>query len=71
MFDKGSTERQLFSEYYKLCEKHWNIDQGAEALCDDVEVFREKYETGDNFAAYLGIALMNRAKHLEQKGGRP
>jgi hypothetical protein len=62
MFGKESKERKLFADFYKLCEKHWNLEHGYDAMFEDIDEFRSEYETGDNFASYLCIALQDRIK---------
>lgn len=64
MFDKDSKERKLFADYYNLCSKHWNLEHGYDEMFEDVDDFRKKYETGDNFVTYLCIALQDRIKNL-------
>lgn len=69
MFGKGSKERELFAEFYKICEKYWlpeAIDNKAwwDEMWEATDEFRKKYETEDKFAAYLVIAFRDRLKNL-------
>ena len=67
MFEKNGKERLLFSEYYKMCETYWNATTEAEIneAINKVDDFRSKFEDGTNFAAYLGMGLMERLKRKD------
>ena len=61
MFDKGSKERQMFADFYRICEKNWDL-KDPEQLIADADMFRSQYEDGSCFAAYLAMGLMERLK---------
>ena len=65
-FQKGSMEFEMFTEYWKLCQKHWipeDKDKYWEALIQDITDFERKYGmTG--LARKLGNAL---ARDIEER----
>ena len=68
MFDKKSKERQMFADFYKLCEKFWKVpekDDGYyDALLEEAKQFQQKYESGDGFARSLHDALVDRVQKV-------
>lgn len=68
MFGKDSKEWQMFAEYFKLCEKFWELpEKDAESFYDTAYKesgdFAEKYKTEDQFSYYLAMSLLDRIKH--------
>lgn len=65
-FQKGSEEFLLFQDFWKLCQKHWiveNNDDYWQQLVNDANAFVEKY--GEmSFAKILALAFMD-AKEKE------
>lgn len=46
-FTKGSEEWLMFSEFWKLCQKHWKIETSEkywQDLIDDCNDFADKYK---------------------------
>jgi len=76
MFDKNSKERQMFADFYKLCEKFWKVPladkEYYDAMIAETHEFQKKYETGDGFAISLHDAIVDRAKRIwrEQHGAK-
>ena len=78
-FIKGAKEWNMFAEFYVLCEKWWNPPKGNsyeankwfDEMWRETDEFRKKYETPDNFAAYLVIAFMDRLKNLTSNQKTP
>lgn len=72
-FEKNSPERQMFAEYYELCEKWWDVT--PDKIDDDmwVEIVREtnlfcgKYSTQDDkFATHLVTLLISRIECIQR-----
>lgn len=65
-FTQNSKERQMFLDYWNLCQKHWepeDTDEYWKAVIADVYDFVEKHGTVE-MASHLGVALVNT---LEEK----
>jgi sulfur relay (sulfurtransferase) DsrC/TusE family protein len=46
-FNKGSEEWMMFTDFWQLCQKHWEVeltDEYWEKLIDDANTFYEKYK---------------------------
>lgn len=73
-FEKGSKERALFADYYKLCEKYWEPtreelsnknDAFWNGFMSDVDGFANKYSTGeDKFAVHLAGLVASRISDM-------
>ena len=68
MFGKDSKEWQMFAEYFKLCEKFWELpEEDAESFYDAAYKeggdFAEKYKTDDQFSYYLTMSLLDHIKY--------
>ena len=68
MFGKDSKEWQMFAEYFKLCEKFWELpEKDTESFYDAAYKeggdFAEKYKTDDQFSYYLTMSLLDHIKH--------
>ena len=68
MFGKDSKEWQMFAEYFKLCEKFWELpEEDTESFYDAAYKeggdFAEKYKTDDQFSYYLTMSLLDHIKH--------
>lgn len=68
MFGKDSKEWQMFAEYFKLCEKFWDLpEKDTESFYDaaykESGDFAEKYKTDDQFSYYLTMSLLDHIKH--------
>lgn len=67
-FEKDSKARLMFSDYYRLAEKYWEIPADApddlwKALIDDADAFISKHATDtDEFAAQLAGLLISRCE---------
>ena len=62
-FEKGSTERAMFADLYRLFEKDWDAspDTDMEELIQDATAFQEKYTTDrDSTAAEFAAILIER-----------
>ena len=60
-FQKGSEEFMLFQDFWKLCQKHWIVedsDQYWMELGKDANSFVEKYGNL-RFAEVMALAFMN------------
>lgn len=57
-FEKGSGEWNMFMDFWKLCQQHWEPEETEEywqKLIDDIDSFYKKYQTP--FARKLYWAL--------------
>jgi len=60
-FGKGSTEWQMFTEFWQLCQKYWQIEDSEEywnSMVQEVDEFSEKYK-GNKLAKLIGIAFLD------------
>ncbi len=58
-FPKGSEEWQMFTDFWKLCQKYWiveNSDDYWDSLVDNAGDFMNKYDT--YFAKQLAIGFV-------------
>lgn len=67
VFEKNSRERQMFADYYKLCQKWWDVTNeqlangGWNEIIQDMDDFAKGYVTSeDRFAVHLSSLLINR-----------
>ena len=67
MFDKNSQERQMFADFYKMCEKFWipesNDDYWAEVV-KAADWFNDKYGKIHPIAKEMTVAFVS---GLDQK----
>lgn len=71
MFDKNSREREMFGEFYKLCEKYWTPSESPEywkALTKDVDKFYEKYKDLHSIVMDLAASLVGGMDEQMRKG---
>lgn len=64
-FDKLSKEREMFAEFYRICERYWdvkNTDEYWDALIHDTDKFVEKFRTEDMFALKIMSEFINRCE---------
>lgn len=70
-FNKGSVEWQMFTEFWKICQKYWEVEETDDywkALHDDAIAFGKKYDT--EFAENIMIAFMNTQDSTLKKSRR-
>ena len=68
-FAKNSEERQMFVDYWNLCQKHWvpeDSDKYWNELNKDVYAFLDKH-AGIEMSSHLGVALVDALQEKEQK----
>lgn len=62
-FEKDSPEWNMFSDYWQLCQKHWEVEDSDEYFSqalEDAREFRKKYEiTNPIFSMEITLAFMN------------
>lgn len=69
VFSKNSKERQMFVDFWNLCQKHWvpeNNDKYWDEVVKDVYDFVEKHGAVE-MSSHLGVALVNTLEEKERK----
>lgn len=61
-FNKGSEEWMMFTDYWQLCQKYWEVEEDNDKYWEDLtkEVinFPERHG-GDKFAVALALAFID------------
>jgi hypothetical protein len=68
-FEKGSLEFSMFGEFWKLCQKHWiieNKDKYFDDLINDCEKFAKDF-SGTKMSKHLALALLNFVDESEKE----
>jgi hypothetical protein len=68
-FTKNSEERQMFVDYWNLCQKHWvpeDSDKYWDEVNKDVYAFLDKH-AGIGMSSHLGVALVDALQEKEEK----
>lgn len=62
-FGKGSPEWKMFSDYWLLCQKYWEVEDNEnyfQKAMQEVKEFRKKYEkTNPIFSMEITLAFIN------------
>lgn len=69
-FEKGSEEWQMFTDFWKLCQKYWEpeqTDEYWECAVKEFDSFYKKYRTP--YAKHLAVGMLNALEETE-KGKR-
>lgn len=69
-FSKTGIERKMFADFYKLCEKYWDVksdDKYWEDVTKDAEEFSKTYASGDKFASKISLALIEKLEFEERR----
>lgn len=69
-FRKLGVEREMFADFYRLCEKYWDVEDNDEywrKVTNDVESFSKKYASDDKFASKISLALLERLEFEERR----
>ena len=68
-FAKNSEERQMFVDYWNLCQEFWvpeDSDKYWNEVNKDVYAFLDKH-AGIEMSSHLGVALIDTLQEKEQK----
>lgn len=62
-FEKGSPEWEMFSDYWLLCQKYWEVEENDEywnEAMQEAKEFRKKYErTNPIFSMEITLAFIS------------